>query len=127
MGNLLWIGIGGFVGAISRYWLAGRVQDLSGSVGFPFGTLAVNILGCFILGLLSYLVDMRGLFGPEVRSLLIVGLLGAFTTFSTFSLETLNLLLGGQALSAAANLGLSTLLGLAAVGAGRFLPLLIWR
>ena len=127
MGNLLLIGIGGFVGAIARFWLSGRVQDLSGSIGFPYGTLAINLVGCFLLGILSYLIDVRGMFTPEVRSLLIVGLLGAFTTFSTFSLETFNLLAAGESIRALVNVASSVILGLAAVWAGRMLLLLIGR
>jgi len=127
MGNLLLIGIGGFVGAIARFWLSGRVQDLSGSIGFPYGTLAINLVGCFLLGILSYLIDVRGMFTPEVRSLLIIGLLGAFTTFSTFSLETFNLLTAGETFRALLNISSSVIFGLAAVWAGRMLLLLIWR
>jgi len=127
MGNLLYIGVGGFVGAIARFWLSGRVQDLSGSIGFPYGTLAINLVGCFLLGILSYLIDVRGMFTPEVRSLLIIGLLGAFTTFSTFSMETFNLLAAGESVRALLNISSSVIFGLAAVWAGRMLLLLIWR
>ena len=127
MGNLVYIGIGGFLGAIARYWLAGRAQELSASIGFPYGTLAVNLVGCFVLGLLSFLIDARGLFNPETRALLVVGLLGAFTTFSTFSSETLNLLTSGESMRALANVGVSVVLGVGAVWLGRALPLLIWR
>ena len=127
MGNLLLIGVGGFVGAIARFWLSGRVQDLSGSIGFPYGTLVINLVGCFLLGVLSYLIDVRGMFTPEVRSLLIIGLLGAFTTFSTFSLETFNLLTAGETFRALLNISSSVIFGLAAVWAGRMLLLLIWR
>jgi len=127
MGNLLYIGVGGFMGAIARFWLSGRVQDLSGSIGFPYGTLAINLVGCFLLGILSYLIDVRGMFTPEVRSLLIVGLLGAFTTFSTFSMETFNLLAAGESVRALLNISSSVIFGLAAVWAGRMLLLLIWR
>jgi len=127
MGNLVYIGVGGFLGAIARHWLAGRAQELSGSIGFPYGTLAVNLAGCFVLGVLSYLIDARGLFNPETRALLVVGLLGAFTTFSTFSSETLNLLTSGESMRALANVGVSVVLGVGAVWLGRALPLLIWR
>ena len=127
MDNLVLIGIGGFVGAIARFWVSGRVQDISGSIGFPYGTLVVNLVGCLLLGLLSYLIDVRGMFSPEVRSLLIIGLLGAFTTFSTFSMETFNLLAAGETFRALANLSSSVVLGLLAVWAGRLLPLMIWR
>ncbi len=69
MVNVLLLGLGGFLGAIFRYWVAGRIQDLSGSIGFPYGTLVVNILGCFVLGLLTYLIDARGLLNPEIARL----------------------------------------------------------
>ena len=125
MGNLLLIGLGGALGAMARYWLGGRVQALSGSFSFPYGTLAVNVLGAFLLGFLAYLVEGRGLLTPEARALLMVGLLGAFTTFSTFGLETLNLLREGQTTAALANIGASLLLSLLAVWAGRYLPELL--
>ena len=127
MGNILLIGMGGFLGAILRYWLSGRVQELSGSISYPYGTLVVNISGCFMLGVLTWLVEARGFFTPELRSLLFVGLLGAFTTYSTFSLETLNLFTVGDTPRAFLNIASSVVLGLAAVWAGRFLPLLVWR
>ena len=59
--KLIWIGLGGFVGAALRYLVSGWAQALSGSVSFPFGTLAVNALGCFVIGALSYLADVRGM------------------------------------------------------------------
>ena len=119
MGKIALIGLGGLVGAVLRYLIGAQVQEISKSVTFPYGTLFVNVLGCLILGLLSYLVESRGALTANARVLLMSGLLGAFTTFSSFSLETVNLFFARQFFQAMANL--------AAVWAGRILPLLIWR
>ena len=86
--KLLAIGAGGFVGAILRYLISGLVQNLSGSIRFPFGTLAVNVIGCLFIGLLVYLVETRSMFGAAARMFVFIGLLGSFTTFSTFGNET---------------------------------------
>ena len=91
MVKLLIIGLGGFVGAICRYGLGGWVQRLTGGT-FPYGTLVVNVTGCFLIGFLLMLFEQRQLFSPTTRLFLTVGILGAFTTFSTFGYETLELL-----------------------------------
>jgi len=78
--KLLIIGLGGFVGAILRYSISGAIQSASRSISFPFGTLGVNVIGCFFIGLFSYLVETRGLFTPETRLFLAIGLLGSLTT-----------------------------------------------
>jgi CrcB protein len=127
LNNILLIGLGGFAGSVLRYWASGYAQGLSRSLGFPYGTLAVNVLGCLIIGLLSHLADARGAFSAETRLLVFTGFLGGFTTFSTFGNETLNLLRGGQAGAAAANVLASVALGLGAVWLGRALAYLIWR
>jgi len=121
------IGLGGFCGAILRYLVSGWVQSASGRIDFPYGTLAVNVLGCLAIGLLSQLATARGLFGPDTRALMFIGVLGAFTTFSTFSNETLNLIIEGNPLGALTNVGLQVLLCLGAVWAGHVLALQIWR
>ena len=87
MMKLMVIGAGGAVGSILRYLISGHVQQLTKSVGFPYGTLAVNALGCFIIGLLFYLADTRGAFSSEVRSFIFIGVLGGLTTFSTFGMK----------------------------------------
>jgi CrcB protein len=125
--KLIWVGIGGFIGAVLRYLASGWAQSLSGSVSFPFGTLVVNIAGCFAIGALSYLADVRGMLGPDARLFLIVGILGGFTTFSAFGNETMNLLRDGQVLHAGINIVASLLLCLAAVWGGRALAVAIWR
>ncbi len=124
---MFWVGFGGFVGAILRYTIAGWVQRWSNSFTFPHGTLAVNLMGCFIIGLLSQLLESRSAFGVEARSFIFIGLLGAFTTFSTFGNETLNLLRGGETLFALSNVTVHVVLGLGMVWLGRALAELIWR
>jgi CrcB protein len=121
MGKLLWIGLGGVLGAISRYLLSSYVQEASKSFNFPYGTLAVNVLGCAAIGVLSYLFEVKGAFSPELRVFLTTGILGAFTTFSSFSLETIALLRAQQFGLALANLAANNGLGLAAVWLGRSL------
>ena len=98
---LLWVAFGGMLGAISRYGMAGFVQRISGRI-FPWGTFSVNILGSFIIGLLWGLLD-HFTFTPESRAFLFIGFLGAFTTFSSYSLETVNLLRDGEYLAALGN------------------------
>ncbi len=87
---LLLIGIGGFIGAILRYLIGGYVQ--TGSSLFPIGTLTVNFIGSFLLGITLYLSEYRGFFTEEARIFLTIGILGAFTTMSTFSYESFKLL-----------------------------------
>ena len=88
----LWllVGLGGFVGAILRYWISGWIQI--GFVTFPFGTLGVNFLGSLLLALIMYISQYRGLLGEEARIFLSIGVLGSFTTMSTFSFESMKLL-----------------------------------
>jgi CrcB protein len=115
------IGLGGCIGAISRYLVAGAVQGLAKTATFPVGTMTVNVTGCLLIGIGAGLMESRQLFSPQWRAFLFVGLLGSYTTFSTFGLETLNLAKAGQWLAAFGNLGLSLFLGLAAVLAGHTL------
>ncbi len=127
MRTLLLIGIGGFMGSVLRYLVSGYVQQATKSVEFPYGTLAVNLAGCLVIGLLSQLADTRGVFTAETRSLVFVGLLGGFTTFSTFGNETMNLLRSGEGGFGLANAGAHLGLGLGMVWLGRTLAFLIWR
>jgi CrcB protein len=124
---LLLVGVGGFVGAVLRYWIGGYVQALSGSVTFPYGTLAVNVLGCLVIGFLAEMVETGGLVSPELRSLVLVGLLGALTTFSTFSHETWNLIRGGQTGMALWNVGGNVGFSLLAAWLGHSLATILWR
>ncbi len=114
------VGIGGCLGSIARYWLSGLVQRSSNGE-FPFGTLAVNVLGCLILGAVMGLVEYRQLFGPNVRLLLTVGILGGFTTFSTFGYESFVMLRDNEFLLAIGNVTANVATGVAAVLAGWFL------
>jgi len=114
----LLIGAGGFLGAIARYAMSGVVQRLAGFSSFPYGTLAVNVTGCIAIGLLAGWAETRQLVGPEARLFLLIGLLGSFTTFSTFGYETLALLRDGAILRASANVAFHVTLGLTAAWAG---------
>jgi CrcB protein len=113
----LLIALGGATGALLRYGVDTTVTGLTGAT-FPFGTLVVNVSGSFVLGLLFGLVVERSLLPPEVRPALMIGLLGAYTTFSTWMLESWRLVEDGAYLYAIANLGGSVLLGAVAVTAG---------
>jgi fluoride exporter len=124
---LLFVGVGGFIGSVLRYTISGYVQQLTRSASFSYGTIVVNVVGCLIIGILSQLVDSYGLLTAETRALLITGFLGGFTTFSTFSNETLNLFRDSENLAALLNIGVHIFLGLGAVWMGRTLALLLWR
>jgi CrcB protein len=115
--NLLAVGLGGFLGSIARYWLSTTMHRRFGDE-FPIGTLAVNLLGCFFLGTVIGLVEHRQLFSPGTRLFLTVGVLGGFTTFSTFGWETFHLLRTHQHLLALGNVAANVLVGTAAVLAG---------
>jgi CrcB protein len=121
------IGAGGFVGAVLRYLVSGWVQYRSGSIIFPFGTMAVNMIGCLVIGFLTYLVEARSLFSPEIRSFVLVGLLGAFTTFSTFGNETLGLIRDSRLDLAAVNAGVQVSVGVLMVWIGRITAAALWR
>ena len=118
MTETLFVGIGGFIGAVSRYLLVGLVQGATPGE-FPYGTLLVNVAGCVAIGGLSELVEARPVLTAEVRALLVVGLLGGFTTFSAFGNETLNLMRHSGLAPAVANVLANVLLAIAGVWAGR--------
>ncbi len=103
------IAIGGAVGALCRYGMSNGIYLLLGR-GFPYGTLSVNVLGSLIMGTVYVMMVERMDVSPELRAGITIGLLGAFTTFSTFSIETLNLLEDGESLKAALNIILSVAL-----------------
>ena len=102
--------LGGSVGTVTRYLFSGFIYEIAGT-RFPYGTLAVNLLGCFLAGFLVAIAEEKFLFSPDIRVLLFVGFLGAFTTFSTFILETANLIRDGQTFVALGNVLGSVLLG----------------
>lgn len=115
--KILAIASGGALGAVLRYLLSNGTHLLVGR-GFPYGTLLVNVVGCFSMGVLYILFLERLSIGPEWRAALQIGLLGALTTFSTFSMETLLLFENGEAQKALINIILSVFLALAATWAG---------
>jgi len=116
MTNLIAIACGGAVGAIFRYLVSGLGYKLLGE-DFPWGTLTVNLFGCFAVGFL-WVTFEKYIVPPQMRSFVLIGGLGAFTTFSTFGLESVQLLQTGQVKSALLNIFASNLLGLAFVFAG---------
>ena len=121
MKELILIGVGGGIGAICRFLLSRSVQLIFPLI-FPLGTLLVNTLGSFLIGFLSMLILNRfGVFGSELRALLLVGLLGGFTTFSTFSLEAVELWENGAGIKLVFYLLLSVVLGLFAAYSGLIL------
>jgi CrcB protein len=111
------VGVGGFVGTLGRYWLSGVIARRYGET-FPLGTLAVNAVGCFIIGFLFYFFYERSLTSPTSRTVLFIGLLGGFTTFSSCGLQTFTLLRDGELSPALANVIASNVLCLALVWLG---------
>jgi CrcB protein len=111
---VLVVGAGGFVGSVGRYLVSGWVHRLLPYSAFPWGTLAVNVSGCFLIGLFSGLADSRQLWGPELRLFVMLGVLGGFTTFSSFAYETAALARDADLARALANVALQVALGLCA-------------
>jgi len=116
--SLLIVGTGGFIGSAARYAAGGLVHRLIPGVTFPWGTVVVNVLGCFLIGMVAALTQTRQLLTPETRLLVMVGILGGFTTFSTFGYETFALLRDGEPLRALGNASLHFVVGLGAVWLG---------
>ena len=117
MTQTLAIAAGGAIGALFRFWVSSGVYAMLGR-GFPYGTLAVNVFGSFLMGFLFVLLNERMIASPELRAALLIGLLGAFTTFSTFSIETLNLIEQAAYTKAFANMLFSVLFCVSAAWAG---------
>lgn len=113
----LLIGIAGLAGTLLRYWLSGFVARRYGET-FPVGTMVVNVLGCFIAGALFNLTEERFLVNPTLRTVILIGLLGGFTTFSSYGLQTFTLLRDGEFGLATLNIVVSNTLGLFMVWAG---------
>ncbi len=124
MVSYLWIAIGGALGSVGRYWLNGIVSARFGET-FPLGTLAINVIGSFIIGILGALTIPEGRMSPETRAFatqfLMIGVCGGYTTFSSFGLQTLNLLREREWLYAGGNVLLSVALCLVAVWLGYML------
>ncbi len=118
MKDMLLVGLGGFIGSVTRYKLGGWLLHLTAQEKFPFSTFAVNVTGCLVAGILSGLAERHHLFSPEARLFLFTGLLGGFTTFSAFGLETTFLLRRGEPWVAAMYIGASLLAGITAVWLG---------
>ncbi len=121
--KLVYIGIGGFLGAVMRYLVSGWAYQLLGT-DFPYGTLVVNIIGALLLGFFMSL-SLHASILVALRSSITIGFLGAFTTFSTFSYETLLLFQQGEFWRGLFNVGISVLLGLLAVWVGMLLARLL--
>jgi fluoride exporter len=117
MMRLILVGLGGFVGTAARYWLSGVIAKRYGET-FPFGTLAVNAVGCFLIGLLFYFFYDRALASPTSRTVIFIGLLGGFTTFSSYGLQTFTLLRDGEVFLALVNIAASNILCLLLVWLG---------
>jgi fluoride exporter len=122
MESYIWVAVGGALGTTGRYWLSGVVAQLIGET-FPWGTLIINVTGSFVIGLFAALTgpDGRVFVGSSARQFVMIGICGGYTTFSSFSLQTLNLMNDGEALYAGANIVLSVALCLIAVWAGFWL------
>jgi CrcB protein len=124
MSKLAWIALAGALGTLARYGLAGAVQRVAGA-GFPWGTVVVNLTGCFLAGLLWTLFDRRLVLPPETRVAVFVGFMGAYTTFSTYVLETSAFLKSAEWFPAAGNMLVQNLAGIALFFAGAALARLM--
>jgi CrcB protein len=122
LSQTLAIAAGGAIGALMRFWVSSGVYALLGK-GFPLGTLVVNVLGSLAMGFLYVVLLERMAAGPEVRAALLIGLLGAFTTFSTFSMETVNLIEQAELVKA----GLNVLVSMTACLLAAWLGLVLGR
>jgi CrcB protein len=125
--SMMIVALGGAFGSVFRYLLGTWTQALSKTINYPYGTLAVNLLGCFLIGFLAQLAEARGAFTSETRLFVFIGILGGFTTFSSFGNETVNLLREGGTLNALANVGANVIVGLLLVWLGRSVAFWIWR
>ena len=118
MEKILLVGLGGFLGTVLRYAVGGWIGRMKVGWTFPLETLLINVSGCLVLGALAALADSRGVFSDTTRAFLFIGLLGGFTTFSTFGYETFQLLRDGQWQSAALSTALQVVLGIGSVWIG---------
>ena len=117
MQQTIFIALAGLIGTLLRYWLAGSVSRQYGET-FPWGTMAVNLIGCLGAGVLFFLTEERFVLSPTLRTVILIGLLGGFTTFSSYSLQTFMLLRDGAFGLAILNLVTSNILGLLMVWLG---------
>ena len=121
---MLLVALGGALGAVARYTLSGLVHRIA-SPFFPWGTLVVNLAGCALFGAIAGVAESRGAVGPEARAFLLIGVLGGFTTFSSFAFETVELLRAGNAAAAAGNVAGQVVLGLGGFWGGLTLARLV--
>ncbi|HEX5019598.1 MAG TPA: fluoride efflux transporter CrcB [Candidatus Binatia bacterium] len=122
---LLLVGAGGFLGSVFRYVLSGWVHRVLDNPWFPYGTLVVNVSGSVAIGFLSGLAENRSLFTSDARLFVFIGILGGFTTFSSFALETFSLGRNTQIAAALANIMMQVFLGLLGVWVGNLLSRII--
>jgi CrcB protein len=125
MGKILLVGCGGFIGSVGRYLVGGWMHRWLDTTLFPVGTLTVNMVGCFLIGLCGGLAESRQMFSVEGRLFLFIGIFGGFTTFSSFGLETLNLIRDNALLAACGNVAAQLIGGLLAVWLGLIFAKLI--
>lgn len=125
MMHVIYIGLGGFIGAVSRYLVTKYLGNLIPS--FPLGTLAVNILGSFALGFIVYSVAQGKTISPDMRDFITIGIIGGFTTMSTFAYESFRMAELNQMLFFALNIALNIILCIAAIYAGKELAMLITK
>ena len=118
------VGLGGFLGALARFTVSGVIQKSFLKGVFPLGTLSVNMIGCVLVGLLLGVSDARDIFTIQVRLFLVVGVLGGFTTFSTFGYETFMMISEGDYLKATVNVMAHIIFGVALVWVGYFVTTL---
>lgn len=118
MNAVVWVALGGALGSVARYSLAGWVMGFAGPARFPWGTFAVNVIGCLVVGVMAGLADKHDLISPTARLFLFTGLAGGFTTFSAFGLETFGLLKRGETLVAIGYVVSSVLVGVLVLAAG---------
>ena len=114
----LFVALGGALGSVARWSLSNGITQFAPAAKFPFGIFAVNIIGCFIAGLIAGLIERHDLFGADTRVFLFTGILGGFTTFSAFGLETMQMLRRGEWLLASGYAGGSVVVGIAAAWIG---------
>jgi CrcB protein len=117
MTKYIMVGLGGFIGAIARFWLGGYISNRMGT-RFPYGTFVINITGCFLIGFTITLLAERTHWNPNWRYLIPIGFIGAYTTFSTFEYEILQSVQDGQFIVASLNIILSVVIGFISVCAG---------
>ena len=121
MDKVLLVGLGGFIGSALRYGMGGAIARFKGAWTFPIETLIINVVGCLLLGVLAGWSESRGVFSGATRAFLFIGVLGGFTTFSTFGYEAFQLMRDGQWVRTFLYVGLSVVLGLGGVWFGHVL------